>query len=646
MNDKTQTARQKPYGTWRSAVTPDMAAAAAVRYGGVALDNGDMYWTEGRPRENGRVVIVRGARGAKTPVDILPAPHSARSRAHEYGGGAMAVRGGEVWFVNDSDQQIYHIAADGPTESPTDSVPRRLTAAPRRRFADIVVDDKHDCLFAVSEEDRGKAEPINTLACIDRATGEVTDIARGDDFYAAPALSPDGAYLSWLSWRHPNMPWDETVLWLAEVAADGHLRRPRRLLAKPGQAVFQPAWSPDGGLYFVNDPRGWWQLYRFRDCNDPASIERVCDIQAEMGLPLWQFGLRTYAFHGPDRVIATLCERGLWRLVQINTDDGGVSPLPTPYCRFTAIAADESRVAVIAAGYDRADEVTALDPATGRLLRCGKTTDRIPADCVSAPRAVAFPTTDGDTAYGFYYPPKNPAFTAPPDEKPPLLVMAHGGPTAATDAGLDPRVQFWSSRGFAVLDVNYRGSTGYGRAYREKLKTRWGIYDVDDVVAGARYLVEQGLADAERIAIRGGSAGGYTALAALTFTDIFTAGCSQYGIGDLESLARQTHKFEARYLDRLVAPYPRQRRLYVERSPIHHARRLSCPVLFTHGAEDKVVPPSQAQAMAAALREKGIRVELLIFPGEQHGFRRTDTIRKALAAELVFYGEVFHLATD
>ncbi|MCW8964449.1 MAG: S9 family peptidase, partial [Gammaproteobacteria bacterium] len=367
------------------------------------------------------------------------------------------------------------------------------------------------------------------------------------------------------------------------------------------------------------------------------------DLEAEMGLPLWQFGMRTFAFQDKGRIIATLCEQGMWRLVKICANTGEVEPIASPYNSFTSLVANEKSVAVIAAGSERSDEVVTIDLGSGQLREHLEGHD-LPVDksWISVAQPISFSASHGEQAHGFYYPPTNPHVTGDEDEAPPLLVMTHGGPTGATTASINLKTQFWTSRGFAVLDVNYRGSTGYGRAYRERLKGQWGIYDVEDAVAGANYLVAQGKADPERLAIRGGSAGGYTTLAALTFTDTFHAGASYYGIGDLESLARDTHKFEARYLDGLVGKYPQQREIYEARSPLNHVEQLSCPVIFMQGEEDRVVPPQQAEQMAAALRAKGIEVELLMFAGEQHGFRRAETIVQTLESELVFYARVFN----
>ena len=631
---------QAPYGTWQSPITPELISGSSIRYSGAVIDGDDVYWLEGRPQEQGRTAIVRWRDGRCE--DILPEHCNVRSRVHEYGGGAMAVGGGHIWFVNNADQQIYHMVATSAGKPDI----RQLTRADGCRFADIVIDGRHDCLYAIRESvsHGAGAEPVNELVRINCTNGETAVLAGGDDFYSAPALSPDGRHLCWLSWSHPDMPWDGTAMWLADIADDGNFFNMRPIIAQAGQAVFQPCWSPAGRLYFINDPAGWWQLYRLNDLNDTDTIERICCHEAELGLPLWQFGMKTCAFQNEQRIMATLCEQGLWRLVSICTHTGQIETLSTPYNHFSAIVADRQKAVVIAAGPTSADEVACIDLHTGTINRCNEAgATELSDDWFSTAQPVSYPTTDNDTAHGFYYAPKNPDTQGPPGQLPPLLVMTHGGPTGAASASLELRTQYWTSRGFAVLDVNYRGSTGYGRAYREKLKGHWGIYDVDDVVAGAHYLSEQRQVDGARMAIRGSSAGGFTTLAALTFAETFAAGCSLYGIGDLESLVADTHKFESRYLDSLIGRYPQQRDTYIQRSPLSHVERLSCPVLFMQGAEDKVVPPQQAEKMAAALKAKGIDVELLIFAGEQHGFRKADTIRRALISELAFYCRILDL---
>ncbi len=412
----------------------------------------------------------------------------------------------------------------------------------------------------------------------------------------------------------------------------------------PDESVFQPEWSPDGTLHFVSDRTGWWNLYRL----DEDRVEPLCAREAEFGVPQWGFGMSTYAFLSPGHIICSYEERGSSRLALLDTETGELEEIETPYSdhrsRATGEAADGTagRVVFCAGSPTEPASVVSLDPSTGGhevLRRSGE--DEVDPGYLSVPEPVEFPTEDGLTAHAFFYPPTNRDYAAPGDELPPLLVMSHGGPTAATSPALDLEVQYWTSRGIAVLDVNYGGSTGYGREYRRRLEGRWGVVDVDDCANGALHLAGRGLVDGERLMITGGSAGGYTTLCALAFRDDFAAGASHFGVSDVEALARETHKFESRYLDRLIGPYPERADLYRERSPIHYTDRLSCPVIFFQGLEDEVVPPNQAETMFEALKEKGLPVAYVPFEGEQHGFRRAENIKRALDGELYFYSRVF-----
>jgi dipeptidyl aminopeptidase/acylaminoacyl peptidase len=481
-------------------------------------------------------------------------------------------------------------------------------------------------------------EAVNTIASIDLESGDSRVLMSGHDFYASPRLNPDGTRLAWLAWDHPNMPWDGTELWVGELQPDGSLEHTRCVAGGVGESIFQPEWSPDGTLYFVSDRTGWWNLYRVRD----GQVEPLAEMEAEFGLPQWLFGWSTYAFELAQRIVCAYAQQGTWHLASLDTETRKLEPIETPYTAISGVHAAPGRAIFHAGSPTEPPSIVQLDLATGQievLRRSGK----IETDpgYLSQPQAVGFPTENGLTAHAFFYPPQNRDYAAPPDELPPLLVMSHGGPTGSTSNTLKLAVQYWTSRGIAVLDVNYGGSTGYGRAYRQRLAGQWGVVDVDDCVNGARYLAQSGKVDGERLIIRGGSAGGYTTLCALTFRDAFKAGASYYGIGDLEAMAKETHKFESRYLDRLVGPYPEQRELYVQRSPIHFTDQLSCPVIFFQGLEDQVVPPNQAEMMVEALRKKKVPVAYLPFEGEQHGFRRAENIKRSLDAELYFYSRIF-----
>ena len=619
-----------PYGSWKSPITSDPIIAETIKLRQVALDGEDVVWVEMRPIEGGRYVVVRRSADGRTTDLTLP-PFNARTRVHEYGGGAAAVADGTVYFSNWDDQRIYRLDPGGE--------PRPITPAGEWRYADGVVDRRRGRMVCVREDHTAGGEPANTLVSLDLdGNGEARVLVAGNDFYASPCLSPDGARLAWITWNHPNMPWDGTELWAGELRADGTLGRAERVAGRVDESILQPEWSPDGVLYFVSDRTGWWNLYRWRD----GRVEPVVEMEAEFGLPHWLFGRSTYAFASADRIVCACAERGTWHLASLDTATGELARIETPYTEIEYVRAEPGRVVFKGGSPAEPESIVALDLATGRidvLRRSSPVT--VDDGYLSAPRAIEFPTENGLTAHAFFYPPKNRDYQAPPGERPPLLVISHGGPTSAAASTLRLPIQYWTSRGIAVLDVNYGGSTGYGRAYRRRLEGQWGVVDVDDCVNGARYLAARGEVDGDRLIIRGGSAGGYTTLCALTFRDAFEAGASYYGISDLEAMTLETHKFESRYLDRLVGPYPGRKDLYRERSPIHFADRLSCPVIFFQGLEDRVVPPNQAELMVDALRAKGLPVAYVPFEGEQHGFRRAENITRALDAELYFYSRVF-----
>ncbi|MGH9902735.1 MAG: S9 family peptidase, partial [Pyrinomonadaceae bacterium] len=429
--------------------------------------------------------------------------------------------------------------------------------------------------------------------------------------------------------------------WVGEFAADGSLAATRKVAGGRDESIFQPEWSPDGRLYFVSDRTGWWNLYRWDEAGGGA--EPLCETDAEFGQPAWVFGMSTYAFTSAAQIICAYGRRGTWHLASIDTATGKLETIETPYTSFNSVHAQDGRAVCVAGSPTEFAAVVQFDFATHELFVMRPSSDlRIDPGYLSVPEAIEYPTAGGLTAHAFFYRPRNQDYDAPEGERPPLLVMCHGGPTAATSATLDLEIQYWTSRGVAVLDVNYGGSTGYGREYRQRLDGRWGVVDVDDCVNGARHLAERGEIDGSRCAITGGSAGGYTTLGALTFRDFFRAGASHYGVSDLAALVRDTHKFEARYLDRLIGPYPERADLYRERSPIHFTGRLSCPVIFFQGLEDKVVPPNQAEMMVEALRSKGLPVAYVAFEGEQHGFRRAENIKRALDGEFYFYSRVFN----
>ncbi len=623
-----------PYGSWKSPITSDLIVKGSIGLAQVALDGEDIYWVEVRPQEGGRSCIVRRTPDGETR-DVTPKGFNARTRVHEYGGGDFLVADGTIYFSNFADQRLYR-------QRTADSEPEPLTPEAPMRYADAVLDRKRNRLVCVREDHTSsEREATNSIASIN-LDGETTTgvvLVSGRDFYASPRVSPDGKHLSWLEWNHPNMPWDGCELWLGEIGEDGAIGNRERVAGGLEESVFQPEWSPDGTLYFVSDRTGWWNLYRLDERREAHALHQL---EAEFGFPQWIFGMSTYAFESNERIVCAFIERGKAQLGLLDTASGNLERIETRFSDITFVRARAGRVVFRAGSPTEPTSIISMDLASRETEVLRRSNDlRIDEGYLSVPEAIEFPTEDGLTAHGFYYAPHNRDFDAPEGERPPLLVKSHGGPTSSTSTTFNLGIQYWTSRGIAVLDVNYGGSTGYGRAYRQRLNDRWGIVDVDDCVNGARYLSGRGLADPQRCAIDGGSAGGYTTLAALTFRDTFKAGASHYGVSDLAALARETHKFESRYLDRLIGPYPERADLYRERSPINFTDQLSCPVIFFQGLEDKIVLPNQAEMMVEALRQKGLAVAYVPFEGEQHGFRRAENIKRALDGELYFYSRIF-----
>ena len=620
-----------PYGSWKSPITAEAVAAGEVGLEQIRLDGGDVYWIERRSNEGGRKVIVRRSADGQL-ADVTPVGFNARTRVHEYGGGDYVVSGGTIIFSNFLDQRFY-LQRPG-------SHPRPLTPAAELRYADGVIDRGRNLLFCVREDHRGHGDAINTLVRIDLTTENAGKILiSGNNFYSSPRLSPDNSRLAWLTWNHPNMPWDGTELWLGKLTVDGSIDEPVRVAGSMNESIFQPEWSPDGGLYFISDRSGWWNIYRWRN----KTVEPLCLKDAEFGQPQWVFSSALYGFASEGRIICSYASNGRDHLATLDTTTKALDDIECPFTAISQVRVAGDRVVFIGASSTEPTSIVSLHLVTRKLEVLRKSREAgVDGGYLANPRAIEFPTEGGLTAYGYFYPPWNQDYTAPANEQPPLIVMSHGGPTSASSSSLKYAVQYWTSRGIAVLDVNYGGSSGYGREYRERLKGRWGIVDVDDCVNGARYLVGRGDVDSNRLAIRGGSAGGYTTLCALTFRDTFRAGASHYGVSDLEALAKDTHKFESRYLDSLIGPYPQRRDLYIERSPIHFTDRLNCPMILFQGLEDKVVPPNQAEKMVEAVRAKGLPVAYLTFEGEQHGFRKAENIKRVLEAELFFYSKVFN----
>ena len=621
------------YGSWKSPITADLIVSGAVGLDQVVLDGDDVYWIEARPSEEGRHVVVRRTPDGRI-ADVTTAGMNARTRVHEYGGGAYTVHRGVVYFSNFADQRLFR--------QEVGKAPRPLTPAVDMRYADAVVDARRERLVCVREDHTtGSAEAVNTLVSIpwsgdERAGGRV--LAGGGDFYSSPRLSPDGLHLAYLTWNHPNMPWDGTELWVAELGADGSVVRSACVAGGVAESVFQPEWAPDGTLLFVSDRTGWWNLYRWRGGHD----EPLCPMAAEFGVPQWVFGMSQYALAPGGRVFCAYRAPAGGGLAMLDPGAGRLQPFHTPYQGAESVRCANDHAVFIAGSPDAFRSVVRLDFRTGRTDVLRRSAEhQLDSGYLSRPEVVEFPTEGGHTAYAYFYAPQNRDAVGPAGERPPLLVTSHGGPTSAASPVLSLSIQYWTSRGFAYLDVNYGGSTGYGREYRERLYGQWGVVDVDDCVHGARYLARQGRVDEHRLVIRGGSAGGYTTLCALVFRDAFHAGASHFGIADLEVFRRDTHKFESRYDQHLIGPYPSRRDLYRARSPIHFLDRLASPLILFQGLEDKIVPPNQAEMMFEAVRAKGLPVAYLAYPGEQHGFRRAENIRRTFEAELYFHAKVF-----
>ena len=633
-----------PFGTWPSPITADMLVQGGLSLSELWLEDGITYWREGRPAQGGRGVIVRGDPWS-SPVDVIPDGFNSRTKVHEYGGGSYVVHRGAVWFSNMADQRLYRVDPGGGS-------PRPITpdTGGTHRYADGRVTPDGSLLITVRERHEGSSRPedvVNEIAVLSPdGSSQPRTIIGGRDFYAAPRISADGTQLCWLEWDLPFMPFDGTELWVADLAPDGSISAPRHVAGRipdtsgPGQSVVAPEWSPSGDLCFVNDPDGWWNLYREQD----GVISALTSMQAEFGWPAWGFGQRPFGFLSDGRIACLYGQGGVQHAAILDPTSGELLDLDLPHTAidWPELVVEGSAASLIAAGPATPAQVLHLDFAS-RGVEVLRTSAEISLDpgYLSTPVPIEFPTEGGLTAHAHYYPPANPAAIAPDGELPPLIVHSHGGPTSEHAPALELEVQYFTSRGFALVDVNYGGSTGYGRAYRERLYGTWGVVDTMDCINATKFLAAQGLADPARLIITGGSAGGYTTLCALTFHDDFATGSSYFGLADLEPFATgETHKFESRYLDQLIGPFPEFADTFRARSPIHYVDLLSCPVLLLQGAEDEVVPPAQAEIMVEALKAKGMPYAYLLFEGEQHGFRKAENIIAATHAELSFYGQI------
>ena len=628
---------RKPYGTWSSPLSAELVATGEVWLEEAQLRDGRAYWLEVRPAENGRYVVMTGD-AYSSARDLTPEGFSARTKVHEYGGGSYWTHDGNLFFANFQDQRLYRA---GEGEKP---VPITPETGGRHRYADGETTADGSIIICVRErhEDEGVINEI--VAMSSDGSAEPRVVVGGRDFFSNPRISPDGSRLAWLTWDLPWMPWDGCELWVAELAADGSVLEGRLVAGRlDDESIFQPMWSPAGDLHFVSDRTGWWNLYREHD----GEVTPLYPAEAEFGWPQWVFGEASYGFLGDGRIACLYGKDGVQHVAVVDPVAGELIDLDLPYTAIPSpsLAAEGTHILFIGASPTVAAQVVLLD-FTSRSVEVLRSSADLSVDpgYLSVPRQISFPTEGGLTAHAHFYPPANGDFTpmaGPDEERPPLIVMSHGGPTSQSTAAFDLHKQFFTSRGFAVVDVNYGGSTGYGRDYRRRLNGNWGIVDTMDCINAARHLAELGEVDGDRLLIRGGSAGGYTTLCALTFHDDFAAGASYYGISDLEPFATgQTHKFERQYEHTLVGPFPEAIERYRERSPIHYVDRISCPMILLQGDQDEVVPPAQAQVMVDALIAKRLPYAYLLFEGEQHGFRKSANIARALEAELSFYAQI------
>ncbi len=672
----------KPYGTWPSILTANTLAAGALRFGEPkwAKDQ-TVLWPQSVPAEGGRTTLMcatvapapqaqAASQPASTPTSILPAPWDIRSKAHEYGGGAFAANADQVFFVNAHDQQIYRF------DWPTPSTPIAITQTPLCRYANLTLHPDGQWLFAVCEDlTRSQAAPAASIVAINLTHQKQYTLAQGQDFYAGLCIAPNGLKLAYISWQHPHMPWDNTTLWeldwqsssLEAIArkydagsASGRTLDTIKATCIAGhnhnEAICQPAYSPNNVLHYVSDLHEWWNIY---SSQNPK--QALVKLQADCATPQWSFGMQNWGFMSDGTLLISASQNGAWQLITANLLNTTHTTITTEQSVFSHIHCHNGQAVMLSAGLQQSTVPTLVNlnanlhtasdlntaqaqPAVAaRITPLIKAKLELPANDISQPQSHWFDTTDQQQAHLWYYPPTHSQYQAPSGTQPPLIVLGHGGPTGATEASFNSKIQYWTQRGFAVADVNYRGSTGFGRTYRHALIGQWGVKDVDDLCHAATYLANKGLAHPQQKIIKGSSAGGYSVLAALTLRNTFNAGVSLYGIADLETLAQDTHKFEAHYLDKLIGPYPAQKALYKARSPINHIDELNCPILVAQGLDDKIVPPSQAQLIVEAAQKKGVAVKYLAFAGEGHGFRQSATLIALFEAEQQFYTDTFDL---
>lgn len=612
-----------PHGFWPSPITSEYLTAQSVRYSEVKNFQGKTYWIETRPHEKSRSVLV--CRDQENQYEPLDTSSNLRTCAQEYGGSCYCLTENYIYFVHNKDQAIYAFNTSSKYQE-------CISPAGDYRYADLIFDKKHQRLIAVRETFNAISHfPVTDIIAINLNNLEIITLVSGNDFYSNPQVSPCSQFLSYLTWNHPQMPWDGSLCYQGKFNDAGKIESTTLIAGSDTESIFQPQWSPEGELFFVSDRNNWWNIYAWNG----TDIRCIYKMDAEFATPQWVFGMSTYGFLNNREIFCCYSQNGQWNLAIIDLKSYALTPIKTRFCDISSITTGNNYAAFIASSTTEANQV--FEYKSGSITSLSNKISILDKNYISMAEAIEFPTSDGEKSYGFFYPPTNASINNSGMEKPPLIVFCHGGPTGACETGLNLKIQFWTSRGFAVVDVNYRGSTGYGRLYRDALNNSWGIKDAIDVCSAANYLIKENRVSNKFTIIRGSSAGGFTVLAALTFSNQFSLGCSLYGIGDLEALAKDTHKFEAHYLDSLVGKYPEERETYLSRSPIHHVEKLNCPVIFFQGLEDKVVPPAQAEAMVDALRQKNITVEYVTFADEGHGFRQAENIKTLYDRELVFY---------
>ena len=629
MKEKTS-----PFGSWKSPITAKIAAEAGITFEDIRVDKNKLAWLEGRPYEDGRYVAVGRDINGKTK-DLIPNGYNVRNAVHEYGGASYAIHDELLIFVNWDDQRLYKVVNRSKPQVMTDcpNIPRG------ERYSDLFITSDGKWLFCVNESHVEKGEPENKIIAISLENRSVNcTVVKGKDFYSSPRVSSDGTKLCWLEWDHPNMPWDGCELHVAVLQCNERVSIKTEIIVAGGlnESVLQPEWAPAGGLYFITDISGWWNLSVWSG----DDIKRVLVETKDYAGPAWRFGLSTYSFLSKNRV-ALRSSNGLKGEIKIIENSSDIVSLEVPHTEITYLVGDGDNLYYIGSSPGTLPEIVRLK-LDGSIKTIKKSSDIVfNKNFFSKPEQICFQTTENDVAYANYYPPTNPYFIGLENEKPPLLVLSHGGPTSSCTTALNlKQVQYFTSRGFAVVDVNYRGSTGFGKVYRDSLKGKWGVYDMDDCISAAHFLADKGLVDRARLIIKGGSAGGYTTINALTFRDDFAVGATYYGIADLSVFIEDTHKFESKYLESLIGPYSENKNLYYERSAINYTDQLSCPMIIFQGSEDKIVPPSQAEMLSNALKKKFIPYSYILFEGEQHGFRKSGNIIKSQEAELFFYGKM------